>query len=501
MDALMVKIQFDTTQLFFDNNLIIQKGAAIDSSGRVFYSIRRDTLFITVDLDAGCIQGDSGTNVLRLPFRLRPTFALPRATSAFNLTVLEERIVSGTTRANATQPFEVSGTLVGKIQVFRPNGSIVQGTTNPITVFVGDTCTLLNRMIRADNNSNSWARLDSFRYVRFHRAPPAIASPLIGGYDVFLLRNYLHGNEVLTPRQKIAADVNNDGAITTLDITILRRRSVGQYTNFADYSGGRLTSDYQFVRPNSDTPQTCFRLPNLSTACDTPNLAINMITLGDLNGDTDTTTNTGAIRLLSKNLMVQLCRATRVANEWKIPVFADAVTRGLDLQLLNIPDTGIVRVESANPTAFEVSANGRGVGNNYYIIGFANQLQGIAAQDTLLYLYVKTATLSPQLLGNLNGYLDAQWVQTQTVICTPTSDLDTNPYEVYPNPTTGMVQLTTQQPLSEPTTLRIYDLLGRCVKTQVLQRGEAHFTIEMADLANSVYQFHFANQYKKVVKQ
>ncbi|MEN9610785.1 MAG: hypothetical protein RLZZ628_1599 [Bacteroidota bacterium] len=501
MDALMLKVQFDTTKVYFEPNMTIQKGTAIDSSGRVFYSIRKDTLFITVDLETGCIQGDSSTNVLKIPFRLRPAFAVPRATSAFNLKVLEERIVSGTTRDNANKSFEVSSPLVAKIQVFRPNGNALTGTTKPITFFAGDTCTLLNRPIVADNNANAFVRLDSFRYFRIHRAPPTIGSPLIGGYDVFLLRNYLHGNQVLTPRQKMAADVNNDGLITTLDVTILRRRAVGIYTNFSDYSGGRLTSDYQFVLQNSDTPQTCFRVPNLATTCDTPNLNINMITLGDLNGDTDTTTLAGGIRLQNNNLMVQFCRATRVANEWKIPVFADAITRGLDLQLLNIPDADILRVESAHPADFEVSANGKGIGNNYYIIGFANNLQGIAANDTLLYLYVKTAQLSQQHLGNLNGYLDAQWVNTQTLVCTPTSDLYTNPYEVYPNPTTGMVQMTTQQPLTEPTTLRIYDLLGRCVKTQVLQRGNDHFAIDMADLANSVYQFHFANQYKKVVKQ
>jgi predicted outer membrane repeat protein len=510
MDALMVKIQFDSTKVFFENNMVIQKGTAVDTSGRVFYSFRQDTLFITVDLETGCIRGDSGANVLRIPVHLRPTFALAGATSAFNLTVLEERITANATQAQFNQAFEVLGTLLGKVQVFRPNGNLITGTTNPITIFMGDTCSLLNRSMVADSNAISFARLDSFRYFRLYRSAPAfVASPLIGGYDVFLLRNNLHGGIVFTPRQKLAADVNNDGVISTLDVTILRRRAVGIYMTFAEASNGRLTSDYQFTQQDVDTPQTCFRLPIRSTTCDTPNIQIKMITLGDINGDTDTTSILGGIRgngtnstaKNSNKLMVQLCRATRVGNEWKIPVFANTVTRGLDLQLLNIPELGVLRVESANPTAFEVSANGNNVGQNYYIIGFSNSIQGIPANDTLLYLYVRTANAPLSYLGTLNGYLDAQSVSTEKVICTQTDDIDTYAFQIYPNPTVGNVEMKTEQPLSENTTLRVYDMLGRNVKTVVLQQGNSNFTIDMSNLANGVYQFHFANQYKKMIKQ
>jgi hypothetical protein len=507
MDALTLKVQFDSTKIFFENNMTIQKGAAIPASGVVLHHFNRDTLEITVDLDAGCIQGDSGTNVLNIPFRLRPSFAILNASSLFRLAVLEERITTGVTRDSTSQTFQVLPTLIGRVSVLRPNGAAVLGTTLPMTFSVGDSCSRLTRTVAADTNSKAIVRLDSFRFVQFYRPPlPAVASPLLGGYDVFLLRAYWHGDTVLTARQKIAADVNNDGAITPLDVTLLRRRAVGMYPNFADYSGGRLTSDYQFTAlPNLDSPRVCFALPNLSTTCDTPTVQVTMIVLGDLSGDTDTNPSgriereSEPIAKQNSKVILNLHRAIRVGDEWKIPVYANQTTRGLDLQLLNLSlNPNVFRVVAANAN-FDVLGNGNGA--NYYIVGNANPLQGIPANDTLFYLYMKTPLKECPQLGTLKGYLDAQLIGTDCIAAaTGTTDLETNSFQMYPNPTEGNVQMSTSQPLSHPTTLRIYDMLGRCVRTTVLQSGNRDFTIDISDLAHGVYQFQFENQFQKVVK-
>jgi len=106
-------------------------------------------------------------------------------------------------------------------------------------------------------------------------------------FDLVLLRKHILGHETLnSPYQLIAADINNNGTITTADLVELRKVILHLVDDFPNNTSWRFVeNDYVFEYPTTPTRESLsgeFNISNLQQALSYDIVAIKV---GDLNGN------------------------------------------------------------------------------------------------------------------------------------------------------------------------------------------------------------------------
>lgn len=224
---------------------------------------------------------------------------------------------------------------------------------------------------------------DGLREEQDYVARPYYNEAPINGlstFDISELSRYLLGDDIgLTPYQFIAADANNNGAITILDLLEIREVLLGIEDNFDNNTSWRFVpADYEFPEPNnpwaeefptaatfaplsgdleadfiaikvgdingSATPSGSFRTPGNSNG---RNLRIAEIELQETfagSGEYVLRLPAGTTKLMGLQLSMQLPRGTSI-KEGMIPSDAYVVDRKGILQLSYVPDvlSGITR--------------------------------------------------------------------------------------------------------------------------------------------------------------
>jgi hypothetical protein len=72
-------------------------------------------------------------------------------------------------------------------------------------------------------------------------------------------------------------------------------------------------------------------------------------------------------------------------------------------------------------------------------------------------------------------------------ICTSVQELFSDKVSVYPNPTTGLLNITLTGALGQHTTIELYDAIGKLVVKQSLT--DELNSINISDLTNGIYLF------------
>lgn len=120
---------------------------------------------------------------------------------------------------------------------------------------------------------------------------------------VYIQRHLLGMQELPTPYQRIAADINNSGGITAGDLAQLRRLLLGYYTEFPDNTSWRFV-DGEYVFPDPQDPwlevwPESYDIPTLDTDM---KIDFTGIKIGDVTGDVQF--DDGQISTRSSEVMV-----------------------------------------------------------------------------------------------------------------------------------------------------------------------------------------------------
>jgi hypothetical protein len=316
---------------------------------------------------------------------------------------------------------------------------------------------------------------DGLREARDYVARPYYNEEPINGlstFDISELSRYLLGDDIgLTPYQFIAADANNNGAITILDLLEIREVLLGIEDNFDNNTSWRFVpADYVFPEPTNpwaeEFPTAAVFTP-LSGDLEADFIAIKV---GDINGSANpsgsfrTPGGSGGRNL--RTAVVELQEITAGSREYVLRLPTGTTTlMGLQLSLQLPMGTSIQ--EGVIPTdAYVVDQNG--VLRLSYV---SEALSGITRNTPLLRLSIpgtetpvlitgdRLASEAYDRLGN-TYLLDLSAASVQA---------PSHPARVFPNPVGDRTNLSYHWTETEIVRLSIVDGTGR----EVFQKGLA----------------------------
>ncbi|WP_020571701.1 T9SS type A sorting domain-containing protein [Neolewinella persica] len=284
-------------------------------------------------------------------------------------------------------------------------------------------------------------------------------------FDISELSRYLLGEDIgLTPYQFIAADANNNGAITILDLLEIREVLLGIEDNFDNNTSWRFVpADYVFPEPNNpwaeEFPTAAVFAP-LSGNLEADFIAIKV---GDINGSATpsgnfrSSGNSSSGRNL-KEATVELVRNELIPGQYQLQL-PDGTTTLQGLQLsMHLPEGAVVSPGIVPEDAFVVDRNG--VLRLSYV---AEALSGITKNTPLIRLSIPGEALPYLLMGDRllqEGYDNQGSVYQLSLLQIATAEAPPSA-RVFPNPVSDRASLSFHWEKFEVIQLSIIDGTGR----------------------------------------
>lgn len=319
--------------------------------------------------------------------------------------------------------------------------------------------------------------------------------------DLSLIQRHVLGSQLLGNAYKvIAADVDKSGAVTSLDVVLVRDMLLGNRTSFPK---GRL---WQFVRSN----QT-FSNANSPWPFDTSRVVSNLATataqdfIGVKLGDVDGSWNPAIARPAAGTapLALQLTGAQVVSGQrFRVPLITAEATLLGGLQGTVVWDESLLQLVGTQPGALPGLLTRPHAPGQLTLVwtDAAGQAQPLAAGTVLGWLefeamesagaigMVALESRATDLLA-IDGALQPLTVQVEpaTITIAPrpmgiVADAATTRLLLYPNPARGSVQV---MAAADATRLALIDALGRVVREATLTQGTG--TLDLLGVPAGVY--------------
>ena len=333
-------------------------------------------------------------------------------------------------------------------------------------------------------------------------------TPIVGGLDATHILSILTNAITPTIEQLLAADVNEDGAVTAGDLTLVAQRSTGNICNYPTQAGQEI-SDWKFIPTDiflNDVAYlnaTKFNVPvpsqimNFDAVPD--GLCYNekdfvAILKGDVTNNWNSsyafkTGNLGEIVIDLANI------ATTENNIYQIPIFYDgseninAIDLNFAFDVSQIQILDVVKTQAANDLDIEIDWN---IVNENELYFMAFSLNEMTANTPLFYIEVQSlnSDISENLFGETHVYLneletDLSFSTNNSVgIFTP-SNLE-NSFLIYPNPAKNKAVVYVNE-TAKATTFNLYDIAGKKVAAYDLQAHNEQLEIDLNDIQAGLY--------------
>jgi Dockerin type I domain len=296
--------------------------------------------------------------------------------------------------------------------------------------------------------------------------------------DLLLLSQHILGHKILTSKyKKIAADVNNNGVISSIDLILIQKMILGQITSFYDNSSWKFFAD--------TTLNSTISINNLT---EDTTLNFTAVKIGDLNDSAAASNIPSAPRGEQPTLYVETDEQNfetgeEVVFDYKMPnvdayqssIFYDEKT----LQLIDI---------QGNKDNFYLKKNGA-IAVSELLIGeqkMSSSLRFRALQKGKLSEHIR---LSSELISS-EAYLKDETFDLKLRF---KNDAESS-FELYqnqPNPFDAATKITFSSPSQNVATLKIYDLNGRTIFQKELscEKGYNEFLFEKNNLTNGLFRY------------
>ncbi len=368
--------------------------------------------------------------------------------------------------------------------------------------------------------------------------------PVVNGFDALQVRKLLIFDPTFVPNiyQAIAMDVNTDGVISAGDVSQINQRAVliipefKQAWNYsaAGVSNGELSKDWLFVDsirlatdvayaisatfPANDSvgfskyrvPVVPFCLPVTVTGFATCPLITSEvyrgIMLGDINGNYASIASDGLIKAVetTDKVIFDLSNAVITGNVVNIPVTISAANpiNSLDFSLeLNNAELAYNSIIS-HSTSMDALDNLNAADNTLRFTSNSLINYDITAPVVSLSVTMLNGQVNAADLMSVVGYLNGEEVTTEVVgaLATGITSINSdNLVAIYPNPTTGILNVVA----AENATVQLLDVTGKLVILQTNVTANDKQEINVENLANGIYMLRVSNSnfvsMKKVV--
>jgi hypothetical protein len=330
----------------------------------------------------------------------------------------------------------------------------------------------------------------------------------VSTYDLVLISKHILGVDPLeTPYQRIAADINRSGTITTLDLIQLRKLILSITTGFTDNTSWRFVeASYSFPNPANPWAE---QFPEVINFNDLPlggisNADFVAVKIGDVSGDA-APNNLAAIDERSYEGIFALQtdeQVLKAGHEYRVTFTAAELPaiEGYQATLTLGSEVALVDIVSGMATEdhFGLVYAGEGMittswnwASNPIAIGSAETLAGTelftlvlrAESDVMLseVLGVGSAVTKAEAYGKDGTFRDVAIEFGGTAAAVAGFEL----YQNQPNPFKGETVIGFNLPEAAQATVTISDVTGKVLKLYRLEgaRGYNQLTVRSADLA------------------
>jgi hypothetical protein len=340
-------------------------------------------------------------------------------------------------------------------------------------------------------------------------------------FDLLILQQHILSTQELdSPYKRIAADVNNSGTISTLDLVLLRRLILTIDTELADNTSWRFI-DADFVFPNPENPfEADFPEAYVLSGEEEELVDFVAIKIGDLNLDAETYNfgNTSDDRSGAVDLNLTTDEKLLTAGEMST----------IDLSLADVASLqGLQFTLEFDPSLVEVTGINSDVLDRFSAANYATHLAedgkitvswndinmgDISADETILSISINAfaqVNLSEVLSIN-SSVVRAEAYQDGSLSNLNLSFLGANTaanqFELYqnqPNPFREATMIGFSLPEASSATLTIYDVNGKVLKVIEgdYSAGYHNLTIPQSELsANGVMYYQLATKNETITK-
>ncbi len=340
-------------------------------------------------------------------------------------------------------------------------------------------------------------------------------------YDLVLIGKHILQIDTLdSPYKIIAADANNSGSVTTLDLVDLRKLILFIEPDFPNNNSWRFV-DSDFIFPNSLNPwETSF--PEIFTVNGLPlgitEANFTAIKIGDVNGsantsafsDTNSRNNGEPLILEIENQRLE------AGKEYKIHFKSNKIKSILGYQFTLEFDTDVLSFQNIHSTALE-GLNRENFGLNHIDDGLIttcwNHILPIKRTENDYIFTLQFKALEDAQLSNLINITsdltqavayDQSEAQLAIELGFITSEKGLVLYQNRPNPFDDQTKISFNLPSSGETTISIFDASGRLVKEikKNFPRGYNEVIVTDKDiLSKGVFYYQLKNAGSSIIKK
>lgn len=343
--------------------------------------------------------------------------------------------------------------------------------------------------------------------------------PVITSYDAYLASLVITSDTICWDIQALVAlDVNNDGFITSGDVTEILRRKNGLICNYT-VQAGEIVSDWKFEivdtvlyatawqldancpedsdggadRFNVPVPLQNFDLPTVATdSCGYTSLNFAAILKGDGDNSWNQQSHANYKSTVSEAIELNLDNGELKEGQWRFPVYyrGEDPIQALDFKLqFDATQLTIVAVEAGDDVDIQVNSNAPETTGTLIAGGFAHQ--AITNTDLpLLYIIVDSQeeNLTHSDFTSELALLDGS-VQTEVAVISAirsTATLSTS-ITVYPNPAQHTAIINYEATQNQSVTIRLYDVTGKQVQEWTTLNANGQQSMDVSTLVNGIY--------------
>lgn len=343
--------------------------------------------------------------------------------------------------------------------------------------------------------------------------PQIVGRGGVSTFDLVLIAKFITGqNNNVSPKQIIAADVNNSQSVTTFDIIELRKfilRIVPDFTR----TWVTIPADFVFTDPRNPWLDD-FELKQVLDLQDDVTFGINPIRIGDFNQNTWNNFNSSTAETrsgLSKELVVQdqLLQAGQVHT---IDISAKDFTEVLGYQFAISLDPELVELLEVIPEEDSgLSSTHFHKKNNQVTFSWFDLDESLTEQNATLFqleLKVKKTTNLSQILSLNDQLLKAEAYpqegtsidRIELVFHKPDPIIKKSDLQVSPNPMKDRGQVQYQIEQSGQIDLEIVSITGRIVqKLESAYREAGQYTLPIETLDRGMYFIRLLKDGEKLV--
>ncbi|KGE84995.1 T9SS type A sorting domain-containing protein, partial [Phaeodactylibacter xiamenensis] len=321
----------------------------------------------------------------------------------------------------------------------------------------------------------------------------------VSTFDLVLISKHILGvGPLSTPYQRIAADVNNSGSITTLDLIQLRKLILSIDTEFANNTSWRFVEEaYVFPDPSNPWAE---QFPEVININDLPATSIMdadfvAVKIGDVNGDA--AANSFAVvdeRSYEGTFALQTDeQELKAGNEYRVSFTAAELARIEGYQATLTLSNGVELVDIVSGVATEDNFGLSYLGEGMITTSWNGEASDAelftlvlrANSDVMLseVLGVSSAVTKAEAYGKDGSFQDVA-IEFGSASATASADR----FELYqnqPNPFKGETVIGFNLPEAAQVTITISDVTGKVLKLyrQDGSKGYNHITVKSSELA------------------